>query len=391
VSYDIIVLGGGPAGSVVARRLASAGGRVLLVSGPRRSGLEGVSERTREMLVAEGIEAAEIAGPFERQGVWGGRPVVGREWLIQREHLAGALRERAAAAGAEVCNGYARRTWRAGDAWHLALRDGREFHGKVMVEARGRRGAEHSGPRLLALGSLYRVPHAGGGETRIEAAGFGWCWWARRGADLWVQVVSHPSAQAPRESMAAAIAQLPELARALAGASPAGPMRGSPAHARLGAGRAAKNLWYAGDAAVALDPLSGQGIYQSLSSARLVAAAIRSVAEGGELALAQRFIDERHADDFLRGVRIAGAFYRESAAHGPFWTETATGYQAVHRAHRPDIQGLRIERRPVLIDDRIVEREVVISAAHPRGVWQVSGVPAAELVHGKFRRSRADG
>jgi 2-polyprenyl-6-methoxyphenol hydroxylase-like FAD-dependent oxidoreductase len=124
-----------------------------------------------------------------------------------------------------------------------------------------------------------------------------------------------------------------------------------------------------GDAAVALDPLSGQGIYQALKSAKLVATAILSVLNGGNAALAERFVIERHEEDFLRGVRVAAEFYGQNAAHGEFWAQTAKAYEVLSvPLGRPHVAGRRIERRPTLIDGRIVEREVIVSGAHPRGV-----------------------
>ena len=40
---------------------------------------------------------------------------------------------------------------------------------------------------------------------------------------------------------------------------------------------------------------------------------------------------------------------------------------------------MRIERRPVLDRGRIVEREVMITAENPRGLWHVEGVPLVAL------------
>ena len=41
----------------------------------------------------------------------------------------------------------------------------------------------------------------------------------------------------------------------------------------------------------------------------------------------------------------------------------------------------RMERRPVLDAGRILERDVVVTADHPRGVWHIGGVPLASLKH----------
>jgi len=385
VSLEAIVLGAGPAGSVVARRLAAAGARVALVGSMPRPGIEGVSERSLALLAAEGIEPSALPGPFARGGFWGARAVAGTEWLVRRDRLALALRERAAAHGATLLEGTAVQVSRVREEWRVALRDGSELRAPVLIEARGRRGPEERGPRLLALGRLYRLPRAGAGATHIEPLDFGWCWWARTGAMLWLQIVGRPTQCHPREWTRAAAAQAAQLAGLLEGASAEGPTRACAAHARLTARPPAAGLWYAGDAAMALDPLSGQGIHHSLSSARSVAAAILSVAGGGDPALAQRFIALKDADDFLRSLRVAAGFYRQNAARGDFWGQTAAAYEAAYRARRPHIRGLRIERRPVLLDERIVEREVVVCAAHPRGIWQIAGVSVAQLIreHGE--------
>jgi hypothetical protein len=137
-----------------------------------------------------------------------------------------------------------------------------------------------------------------------------------------------------------------------------------------------------GDAALALDPLSGQGVYEALRGARLVATAIQSVLGGGDVWLAQRFIAERHEAAWQRGVRAAAGFYRENEARGGFWTDTAAAYEALLL---PGGAGMglhveaRVERRPVLDRGRILERDVIVTAAEPRGVWRVAGVPVAEL------------
>jgi hypothetical protein len=132
-----------------------------------------------------------------------------------------------------------------------------------------------------------------------------------------------------------------------------------------------------GDAALALDPLSGQGVYEAVRGARLLAMAVQSVLEGGDAALAQRFVGEHQQEGWAKTVRMAAGFYRENAARSGFWAGTAAAYERLGPASAPIAPG--IERRPVLADGRILEREVVITAQHPRGVWQVAGVPLVPL------------
>lgn len=393
MSHDVIVLGAGPAGSVVARRLAASGVRVALIGAPAGGGWEGLSERSRMLLAEEGIgeRAGLLEGAYRRGGDWAGRAVEGREWLVERRLLAAALRADARAAGAQfhadvVLAGERTGGESAARGWRVTLRSGARLTAGIVVDARGRRGPERRGPLLLAMGRQFRRarPAPSGSGTHIHATDFGWCWCADQGHALWVQVVSRPRGAHPATWIRAAAAQIPGLARALADAVPVGDGVARPAHVRLGVAGGDATWWRTGDAAFALDPLSGQGVYEAVRGARLVALAVGSVLEGGDAPLAERFVRERHEDAWRRGVATAAGFYREAAGHreadharAPFWSETAAAYEALLPEGAGTIPG--VERRPVLEDGRIVERDVVVTADSPRGVWHVAGVPVVTL------------
>lgn len=413
MTHDAVICGAGPAGSVIARRLAAAGVRVALVdaaarpratvrsgaavrpgmaAGPRANirrgveeqGVEGLSARSLELLAEEGVDLADvIAGPLARRGVWaGGRSVEGREWLIERAQLAEALRACARAAGADYRPGAATSSSRERDRWRIGLRGGGTLAAPLIIDARGRRGAQRRGPVLLAIGQRFRSRAAGPAGTGIGVTDAGWCWWAQYERMLWVQVVGRPHAGRPASWLAGAAAQVPELARALEGACAAGTAVARAAHARLGAPGNDPTLWRVGDAAFALDPLSGQGVFEALRGARLAATAILSVLTGGETLPAHRFITLRHEDAWANGVRAAAGFYGENAGRGAFWSDTAAAYQALLPQAASSAApgcGTRIERRPVLENGRIRERDVMVTARQPRGAWQVDGVPLVEL------------
>jgi menaquinone-9 beta-reductase len=381
VTYDIVVCGAGPAGSVVARRLAAGGARVALVGTASRPGWEGLSIRSRALLIEEGLDgkAAVITGPYARCGIWArGRPVEGAEWLVDRSQLADALRGLAVAAGALHRADAVTSTKRVADNWRVCLRNGEVLTAPILIDARGRRGAQQRGPLLLAYGQKF-LRQKRGMATGIGAADFGWCWWAERGHELWVQVIRRPRCGPPAAWVAAAAAQIPALARALKDAVIVGSPVARPAHARLGVAGGDPTLWQVGDAALALDPLSGQGVYEALRGARLAVTAIRSVIDGGDALLAHRFIAARREEGWQRGVRVAAGFYRENAERGAFWTDTAAAYAALSPDRGEDAAAARIERRPVLENGRILERDVIVTAENTRGVWQVAGVPLVAL------------
>ncbi len=402
ITHDVVVCGAGPAGAVVARRLAAAGARVALVGMGSRPGWEGLSARSRALLGEEGLDGMTdvLAGPCARRGAWGdGRPVEGIEWLAERSRLAQVMCMAALSAGVDHRLDTVTNARRIGDQWRVALRGGGALAAPLLIEARGRRGPQRRGPLLLAVGQrLKRSVRAAGATgddgpghgasgasaTGIGVADFGWAWWAELGQMLWVQVIGRPRSGHPAEWLGLAAAQIPALALALNGASMWGEAVARPAHTRLGIAGHDSTLWYVGDSALALDPLSGQGLFEAVRGARLVATAIQSVMNGGDAVLARRFIADRQEETWRRGVRAASELYRENRTRSAFWRDTSEAYAALLPEPSAPAKGAapaRMERRPVLDGGRILERDVVVTEDHPRGVWHIGGVPLANLKH----------
>jgi hypothetical protein len=241
-------------------------------------------------------EADCIKGPFARSGQWtSGRAVTGSEWLVERCQLADALHERARLAGAERHVATVIAAVRLADGWQVRLRG---------------RGAQRRGPLLLAVGQHFRRRRPAAPGTHIAVTDAGWCWWAEHEDSLWVQMIGCARSTHPDAWIGAAAAQIPDLARALVDASADAPRVARAAHAQFGAVGHDPTRWRVGDAAYALDPLSGQGVYEALRGARLVSTAIHSILDGGDARLAHRFVSERHEQAWQDGVRVAGEFYR---------------------------------------------------------------------------------
>lgn len=333
MTYQVAVLGAGPAGSATARRLALAGARVVLIGGATRPGWEGLSSRTYALLREEGIEATEgiASDPLVRRGQWGKRVLEGAERLTDRADLAAALRAAASAAGAETLCATVRQLARVRRTWRLTC-GGRELEAEVLVDARGRRATRRphtlAGPALLAYGQRFRcaaaVPERG---THLVAADDGWCWWAQNNDRLWMQWVVLPRRLPFRARLAGLLAHVPSLAAALDGAIAETTPIARPAQARLARCPDEEGSWCVGDAAMALDPLSGQGVYEALRSARLVATAVGSVLQGAAEGSARHFVAARHEEAWYRGVHEAARFYRENASRSSFWGEIAAGYE----------------------------------------------------------------
>jgi flavin-dependent dehydrogenase len=147
-----------------------------------------------------------------------------------------------------------------------------------------------------------------------------------------------------------------------------------------------------GDAAMAVDPLSGNGIFQSLSSALQAPVVINTLLRKPErAALAQRFHRQRVEQLFLRFARIGRDFYADERRwlDRPFWQARRQWPDAEVAHAAVDFSALRIERMPVLRDGFVDEAEVVITADQPLGIWHVQGVELAPLVR-RLRDEPAD-
>jgi len=378
----VVVIGGGPAGCAVARRLALGGIRVTQFVAGTIAGREGLSRRTLELLREDGFDEVTrvLTGPVPRGGHWGdGRSVAGEEWLVDRERLAVAMRAATVAAGATVHDDLVEDITGDYPEFKVRTRSGSEVSATCVVDARGRRGPEQHGPTLLALGQGFRAATPLPPATAIHPLSWGWCWIVTNGPNLWVQLAGQPGDGRPETWLARATAELPALAAVLAGAVSDGDPVARPSHARRGIGPVCDGVVRAGDAAVGMDPLSGQGVYEALRGARVAAAAVRSLIDGVEPALVARFLREREDALWERIVTMASSFYSENTGLGAFWTGTAAAYRTLLEVPAPIRTS--IERRPVLDRDRIREHDVLVTAAQPRGVWQVDGVPVVDLIH----------
>ena len=273
-SYDVAVIGAGPAGSTAAYRLARAGARVLIVDKARfprdKPCGGGVTARAARLLpfsidpvvedVIERVECRLDFGPrFERLAH---EPLA---YMTQRRRLDHFLLEQAEAAGAEVRQG--------------TTVDARELDAGVVICADGCNGtgAKQLGlaPEVVhgvALEANYPRDERYARTMVLEIAsvpgGYGWIFpkgdhvnvgvggWAREG----------PHLRAHLRRMCEAYGIDPDAAANTRGyrlpmRHPGGPLvRG--------------NAAVIGDAAGLVDPFSGDGMYEAFYSAQLVAEAV---------------------------------------------------------------------------------------------------------------------
>ena len=299
--FDAVVIGAGPAGSATAIRLARAGARVLLADRARfprdkpcGGGLTGRAVRELPVDVTPVVE--DVVRSFEvRVGYrkrFERRSDVPLVLMTQRRRLDAFLTEQAAAAGAVFRDGVTIEGLTVGPDGASLRVGGSAVHGRVVVGADGVNGrtARDTG---LGGGILYGIALEGNGplpdgqagratvELGVVPGGYGWVFpkagHANYGVGGWA--AEGPRLRAHLQRLCAVHGvdhtQLTDLqGRRL-------PIRRTTSAAR-------GPVLLVGDAAGLVDPLSGDGIYEALVSARLAAEAVLD----GEL---ERYENDLHA------------------------------------------------------------------------------------------------
>ena len=391
----IVVLGAGPAGVATAIGLRRLGYPVTVVSDWRRfAALEGVSQRVLDGLRHAGLGGAlsEAAMPATRQVRWNGQHLqLNQEFLLDRQRFDRALRDDLLRTGARLIEKRVREVSRAG-GHRVRLEDGQVLEADFLVEARGRQAPLASdrlrGPETVSLLNLWQGS-AGAPASAVESLDDGWAWMARLadGRCYW-QVTLDAEGLPGKAALAEYCARRRGHSALVAELFGVQALQPAQVHARSStailAGECSGADWLrVGDAAMAVDPLSGNGIFQSLSSALQAPVVINTMLRRpARASLARHFHQQRIEQLFLRFARIGRDFYaqEQGKAEQPFWARRQgwPDAQPLHLA--ADWQTLRVERRPVLHDGLVDEAEVVVTADQPLGIWHVQGIELAPLV-----------
>lgn len=395
----IVVLGAGPAGAATAIGLRRLGYAVTVVSDWRRfAAVEGVSQRVLDALRHAGLGGAlsQAAMPATRRVHWGGQQLqLNQEFLLDRQQFDRALRDDLQRAGVGVVEG------RVGELRHdgghqVRLDDGQLLLADFLVEARGRQAPLAAdrlrGPETVSLLNTWQGA-PGTPASAVESLEDGWAWMARLedGRCYW-QVTLDAAGLPGKAGLAAYCAARRARSALVAELFDARALVPAQVHARSStailAGECVGPDWIrVGDAAMAVDPLSGNGIFQSLSSALQAPVVINTLLRRpGRAALARQFHQQRVEQLFLRFARIGRDFHgqEQSRAEQLFWARRQAwpDRQPLHLA--ADGQAVRVERRPVLRDGLVDEAEVVVTADQPLGVWHVQGVELAPVVRALY-------
>ncbi|HEY3810795.1 MAG TPA: geranylgeranyl reductase family protein [Acidimicrobiales bacterium] len=349
LTTDVAVVGAGPAGSAAAITLARLGRTVVLVDKatfPRDKccgdGLTTAALRLLEDLRFdprsvpswEPVDEAVVVVPGGRQ-VRLPLPADGTQFAAsaRRSELDAALVQLAAAAGAEVIEGHAVTGVTGaslGDGVRLDLDDGRQVRARYVIAADGMWSPVR---KALGLGEAGYLGDWQAGRQYFTGVGPAarklWVWFEpdmRPGyawsfplpggtANVGYGVVREPGQPpGPLKGQRIDLRARPQIAAVLGpDATPAGPWKAWPIPAGIGSATLSGvggRVLFAGDAARACDPMTGEGIAQAMETAELAARAITTAGPDQPAAAAARYqrqirwglaVDDRLARD-LSGV-----------------------------------------------------------------------------------------
>ena len=365
-TVDAIVIGGGPAGSAIARLLALWGHSVVLLTRAADAGrgaAESIPPSTRKLLETIGLlESVEGAGFFRTTGntVWWGARAGQVEtfdasgdasgYQVHRPDLDRVLLSRAADAGAEVIgdaqvlgvqldgDAHARVEYRrnGGSPATAACRFALDASGRAGVVAR--RGYRRYEPGFLTQAFIGEWQRDGGWDlpddshTLVETYADGWAWSVPlsptvRQFGIAVDGAATKARRGPslHASYRSEIGKTQQLDALTAGAT-LGRVWACDASLYSSHSYAGPRFLLVGDAASTIDPLSSFGIKKALASAWVGAIAVHtSLTHPDRQAMALDFFAHRERQVYSANLRRSWAFAHEAyARHShPFWAERA--------------------------------------------------------------------
>jgi flavin-dependent dehydrogenase len=349
VNVQVCVVGGGPAGASVARRLAMLGHSVVVIEKspfPRPHVGESLTGGVLPLL-----DVLQLRNDVEREGFlrtsralirWAGaaevRDTAGAAgFQVDRSRFDELLIRAAQSAGAMILQparivDCARSP---GGRWAIVARHADGYTIRVdcdfLIDATGRTSALGSRRSVtqahtIALCAYWRNAGIQGPETRVEAGPAEWFWGAPLpdglfNATVFVGTGRLRQDSIPGQSIEALYYRLiasSELLRACLSGTRAGPVQVCDATCGSAAEPIRDDLIKVGESAFTIDPLSSQGVQTAIGSALHAAAVVHTLRE--------RPANRRLAEDFYRQRhRRSVALHRDAAAR--LYAAAAETYQ----------------------------------------------------------------
>ncbi len=350
--FDVAIAGAGPAGSIAARHLAQAGRHVLMLDRLRPTTPklgETLPGAARRLLMREGLGALVSADPFHAPVcgglvVWGDdqpqvtdalRDPYGPGLRLDRGRFDLALRQASLSAGSQWSPTEVRHLERNSDHWLIHRDTGAPVRARMIIDATGRaarllrllRQPRDRGPPLVALYQIARPEkNATMERTLIEARPGGWSNDGKLSDNSWAIGYHTQPQDAVRLHKHAAeraltITHAPHLATYLGALSWQGPVISRDARSLAAATPCGPGWFAVGDAALAFDPIAGQGLFNALRTGLAAAKAILTDPVAGAASYAAElarvtaiYLDRRQALYTAEMRWSAQAFWRNQRA-----------------------------------------------------------------------------
>jgi len=390
----VMIAGGGVAGCVSAMGMRKLGYEVVLIHRPRSfEAYEGFSQRTIEALQrARCNHALKMIGPRSpRSSVWNGiSRDANSEYLTFRPDFDRALLQDTMEAGVDV---------REGSVVGLLIEDadgvktmvktdkGEErYVTDAAIDARGRftpySNDYYTGPQSFSLLHKLIIPLDIPARTTLHSVEDGWVWQASLGNGIgYVQMTCpYDTAQCIHnyeELVSLLKAQNSDL-WVFKSAQREGTIIRRDSYGKLHKNIVKGRVFQVGDAASSVDPLSGNGVFQSLSMATILPYVIHTalVRNESDTGIAAMFYKERVKDLFNRYSRTGRDFYRsEEKFNGDFWTQRRS-WPLEDTAEL----NISIEKKAILKVPFIEQQRVVVTPNHPMGISFFEGIDIVPIV-----------
>ena len=343
---DIAIAGAGPGGAAIARQLAQSGCRVVLLERSRFDGPrvgESLAPAVQPLLTELGVwqEFVDLKSlpSYGTRSVWGGPQEAAHShllnpylcgWHVDRTAFDRLLAHSAVRAGAQLLLGtqVLRCVAGANGGFVLSLSEGNELHAGFVIDATGRGstlarklGAKSlTFDRLVGVAAQFENARAGARcYTLVETTPDGWWYSAPVGNDRSVVMLMTDGDLLP--SWPEALGRAGLTSAGVAGCELKwGPRVFSAVSRRLQRTDRCHKRWLAvGDAALAVDPISGSGVVRALQTAKAAAATVLSCLSGDDSAIASYEADRDEECTEYLFKRIGYYGLERRWPNSPFW------------------------------------------------------------------------
>jgi flavin-dependent dehydrogenase len=408
--FDVCVAGGGPAGATTACYLSRKGYKVALAdqnSRPRARGIESLALPAIHFLRSNGfaaiLEAAAICQPTATVISWRDRLecLSAREkpsLVINRSAFDEAMLQRAAAEGVRLFR--STRVLRPvpdASGWIVPFEKDISIQARYFVDATGRASPLARNRRRLSTSTaaLYAIWPACEREMRVEARPNCWLWGAPADFGVYAIVAFFDARQCAglgvggRRALYETAVRGAELFRSSVGEHSLGSVEICDATPYVDLQPITENALKVGDASLALDPVSSQGLQVALRSAWHASVVIHTILSRHDKDTAAAFYIASQRGIVEHHKRLSQTFYRQHVryAQEDFWR------LRVAVAEREDVPAtfaancpVRLSQNTIISPVPAIDGDLIVRVQgirHPnldRPIAYLNGYPAAPLL-----------